>query len=83
MNARDLHVFFDPVGLLIKGLQDVFPEQKPINRTYINTWEDSRVVDAVKKTGEGRSSWQPFGPRSAWPCRPSTPWARVAGANGL
>lgn len=38
-------------GLLIKGLQDVFPEQKPINRTFINTWEDARVVDAVKKTG--------------------------------
>jgi nicotinamidase-related amidase len=38
-------------GLLIKGLQDVFPEQKPINRTFINTWEDSRVVDVVKKTG--------------------------------
>lgn len=38
-------------GFLIKGLQDVFPEQKPINRTFINTWEDSRVVDAVKKTG--------------------------------
>src|SRR6266446_729746 len=38
-------------GLLIKGLQDVFPEQKPINRTFINAWEDRRVVDAVKKTG--------------------------------
>ncbi|MDH7799753.1 MULTISPECIES: hydrolase [unclassified Beijerinckia] len=38
-------------GLLIKGLQDVFPEQKPIDRTFINTWEDARVVDAVKKTG--------------------------------
>src|SRR6266478_3006504 len=38
-------------GFLIKGLQDVFPEQKPINRTFINTWEDNRVVDAVKKTG--------------------------------
>jgi nicotinamidase-related amidase len=38
-------------GYLIKGLQDVFPEQKPINRTFINTWEDKRVVDAVKKTG--------------------------------
>ena len=38
-------------GFLIKGLQDVFPDQKPINRTFINTWEDSRVVDAVKKTG--------------------------------
>src|SRR5437879_6030444 len=27
-------------GLLIKGLQDVFPEQKPINRTWINTWQE-------------------------------------------
>jgi len=38
-------------GYLIKGLQDVFPEQKPIDRTFINTWEDARVVEAVKKTG--------------------------------
>ena len=38
-------------GFLIKGLQDVFPEQKPINRTFINAWEDSRVVEAVKRTG--------------------------------
>ncbi|MER9237345.1 isochorismatase family protein, partial [Mesorhizobium sp. M0622] len=38
-------------GKLIKGLQDVFPDQKPIDRTFINTWEDVRVVDAVKKTG--------------------------------
>jgi nicotinamidase-related amidase len=29
----------------------VFPEQKPINRTFINTWQDERVVDAVKATG--------------------------------
>ncbi|MDP9961993.1 hydrolase [Chryseobacterium lathyri] len=39
-------------GLLIKQLQDVFPDQKPINRTFINTWEDSRVVDWVKATGK-------------------------------
>jgi nicotinamidase-related amidase len=38
-------------GFLIKGLQDVYPDQKPINRTFINTWEDRRVVDAIKKTG--------------------------------
>ncbi|PCC69178.1 Nicotinamidase-related amidase [Nannocystis exedens] len=38
-------------GYLIKGLQDVFPEQKPIDRTFINTWEDKRVVDAVEATG--------------------------------
>ncbi|XXT24766.1 hydrolase [Sorangium sp. So ce429] len=38
-------------GHLIKSLQDVFPEQKPIDRTFINTWEDRRVVEAVEKTG--------------------------------
>ena len=41
----------DRGGRLIKGLQDVFPDQKPIDRTWINTWEDARVVDVVKKTG--------------------------------
>ena len=38
-------------GYIIKGLQDVFPDQKPIDRTFINTWQDKAVVDAVKKTG--------------------------------
>ncbi len=38
-------------GALIKGLQDVFPDQKPIDRTLINTWQDARVVEAVKATG--------------------------------
>jgi nicotinamidase-related amidase len=38
-------------GYLIKQLQDVFPDQKPIDRTFINTWEDTKVVDVVKATG--------------------------------
>jgi nicotinamidase-related amidase len=38
-------------GHLLKGLQGVYPEQKPIDRTTLNSWEDQRVVDAVKKTG--------------------------------
>ena len=38
-------------GYLIKGLQDVFPDQKPINRTFINTWQDPNVTDVVKKSG--------------------------------
>jgi nicotinamidase-related amidase len=38
-------------GYLIKQLQEVFPKQKPINRTFINAWEDKRVVDWVKATG--------------------------------
>src|SRR5207249_4014363 len=41
----------DRGGYLIKQLQDVFPEQTPIDRTTINTWEDQRIVDWVKKTG--------------------------------
>ena len=27
------------------------PDQKPIDRTFINSWEDRRVVEAVKNTG--------------------------------
>jgi nicotinamidase-related amidase len=38
-------------GHLIKGLQDVFPDQKPIDRTFINTWQDPNVTDIVKKSG--------------------------------
>ena len=38
-------------GVIFKQIQAVFPDQKPINRTFINCWEDRRVVEAVKKTG--------------------------------
>ena len=38
-------------GRIFKSIQDVFPDQKTINRTYINAWQDERVVEAVKKTG--------------------------------
>lgn len=38
-------------GYIIKQLQDVFPEQKPINRTFINTWQDPNVTDIVKESG--------------------------------
>jgi len=38
-------------GLIFKTVQDVFPNQRTINRTFINAWEDKRVVDAVKNTG--------------------------------
>src|SRR5882762_5943659 len=44
-------VIQDRGGFLPKELQNVFPDQKPIDRTTINTWEDQRVVEAVKKTG--------------------------------
>uniref|UniRef100_UPI000D43169A hydrolase n=1 Tax=Variovorax sp. GV048 TaxID=3450239 RepID=UPI000D43169A len=38
-------------GNLIPALQAVCPEQPPIDRTFINTWQDARVVEAVKQTG--------------------------------
>ena|ERR1700743_352567 len=41
----------DSGGYILKGIQDVFPEQKPINRSYINAWQDARLPEAVAKTG--------------------------------
>lgn len=38
-------------GYIIKQIQDVFPEQKPINRTFINTWQDPKVTDIVRESG--------------------------------
>ncbi|HEY1202244.1 MAG TPA: hydrolase [Niastella sp.] len=38
-------------GLIIKQIQDVYPEQKPINRTWINTWQDPAVTNVVAKSG--------------------------------
>jgi len=38
-------------GEIFKQVQAVFPDQKPIDRTFINSWQDSRVAAAVKKTG--------------------------------
>ncbi len=38
-------------GLIFPQITDVFPGQEVIDRTLINTWEDPKVVDAVKATG--------------------------------
>jgi nicotinamidase-related amidase len=37
-------VIKDRGGNIFKQIQDVFPEQVPIDRTFINTWEDERCV---------------------------------------
>jgi nicotinamidase-related amidase len=37
-------------GFIFSQITDVFPGQEVIDRTFINTWEDSKVVDAVKAT---------------------------------
>jgi nicotinamidase-related amidase len=44
-------VIADRGGLLFPQITDVFPGQQVIDRTFINTWEDRKVVDAVKATG--------------------------------
>src|SRR5690606_9625404 len=36
---------------LIKEIQDIFPDQVPVDRTTLNSWEDPRIVDWVKQTG--------------------------------
>jgi nicotinamidase-related amidase len=41
----------DRGGVIFPQITDVFPGQEVIDRTFINTWEDKRVVDAVKATG--------------------------------
>jgi nicotinamidase-related amidase len=38
-------------GLLFKQITDVFPDQEVIDRTWVNTWQDEKVVDVVKATG--------------------------------
>ena len=38
-------------GEIFKQIQAVFADQKPIDRTFINSWEDRHVVEAVKNTG--------------------------------
>jgi nicotinamidase-related amidase len=38
-------------GYIFPQITDVFPGQDVIDRTFINTWEDPKVVDAVKATG--------------------------------
>src|SRR5207237_7978023 len=57
----------DKGGRLIKPLQAVIPEQVPIDRTQINTWEDERCVKWVEKTGRKKVVMAALGRRSALP----------------
>lgn len=41
----------DRGGHIFPQITDVFPDQDVIDRTFINTWEDQKVVDVVKATG--------------------------------
>jgi len=65
-------------GKIIKGLQDVFPDQRPVDRTYINAWQDKRIVDLVGATGRRKLILGPrFGLRCGWRCRRFTPSVRA------
>jgi nicotinamidase-related amidase len=44
-------VVADRGGVIFPQITSVFPDQEVIDRTFINTWEDPKVVDAVKATG--------------------------------
>ncbi|WCL53412.1 hydrolase [Gimibacter soli] len=39
-------------GPMFPELKAVFPDQKPIDRTTMNTWEDKRITDEVNKIGK-------------------------------
>ncbi len=44
-------VIEDRGGYIFPQITEVFPDQEVIDRTFINTWEDRKVVDIVKATG--------------------------------
>lgn len=44
-------VIADRGGRIFPQITDVFPLQEVIDRSFINTWEDQKVVDAAKATG--------------------------------
>jgi hypothetical protein len=60
-------------GMIFKQVQAVFPDQKTTNRTFINCWEDRRVVEAAsllkhtiwQSAAWGRPELNPL-PGSAW-----------------
>lgn len=38
-------------GELFPEIQEIFPGQQPIDRTSMNSWDDAKFKEAVKKTG--------------------------------
>ena len=39
-------------GYIWPQLLDIFPDQKPIERTSMNSWDDAAFREAIKKTGK-------------------------------
>lgn len=60
-------------GFMWPQLLRIFPGQKPIERSSMNSWEDKKFVAEVERIGRKNSSSRPCGPKPAWPSRPSMP----------
>ena len=56
-------------------LADLLTDDKPLDRTTTNSWEDIEFVQAVRATGRRKLILWPCGPKSAWP---SPRWTRCA-----
>jgi nicotinamidase-related amidase len=41
-------------GPIFDEIQSVFPEQAPVDRTSMNTWEDARIADKVNGYGKDK-----------------------------
>ena len=50
---------------LIKEMRAVHPDQVPIDRTGLNSWDDERVRDGVKATDKKKLAMAGSGPGSA------------------
>ena len=71
-------VLKDRGGNLIKPLQDVFPEQTPIDRTTINTWEEGKLrqVGGEHRSQEDRDCGPLSRDLSGVSCHPCS-WRRI------
>ena len=50
-------------GNIWPQIQAVFPDQTPIERSTMNSWDDENFVNAVRQSGRRRSCWQGCGPK--------------------
>jgi hypothetical protein len=74
-------------GNLWPQIHAVFPDQEPIERSTMNSWDDRKFVAAIERTGRKQSSSLVSGPRPASPSQPcrrfttdtmSTSWKTAA-----
>jgi nicotinamidase-related amidase len=64
-------------GYMWPQIQAVFPNQVPIERTSMNSWDDKNFVAAIQKPVARRSFSPVCGPRPAWHFRLFRPFTTV------